>query len=84
MTVEEVLATAERFVADNALNVGPLEAVRFFAAARDGDLSIPAHWGVYFKDMTPEDDGRRQEWGDMPTIVIVYDATGRAELFSYL
>jgi hypothetical protein len=84
MTQEEVLAAAQRFVADNALVVGPLQAIHLFPAERDADLVIPARWGVYYRDMTPVDDERREEWGDQPTIVIVDDTTGKAKLFCYL
>ena len=82
MTKEEVLLAAMLFVSDNELEVGPLQAVRFFPEARDEDLVDPAHWGVYFQDTTPVDD--RLELGDRPTIIEVDEATGRVKLFWYL
>jgi len=84
MTREDAVAIAERFAADNALEVGPLEAVHFFDGSQYEEPRPPPHWGVYFKDMTPADHERRAMWGDMPTIVSVDDATGRTKLFCYL
>jgi hypothetical protein len=84
MTREEVVTIAERFVVDNAITVGPLEAVHFIDGSQFEDPKPEPCWGVYFKDMTPADDERRVMWGNMPTIVIVDDATGQAKLFCYL
>ena len=84
MTREEAVAIAERFVADHGLDVGPLENAIFVDGSQFADPKPPPSWSVYFKDMTPADDERRERRGDMPAIVIVDDATGRARLFCYL
>ncbi len=83
MTREEVVAIAERFVAGLDFEVGPVEVVHYFDGSQYS-TPRPPHWGVYFKDLTPAGHWRRQAWGDVPTIVMVDDATGRAELFCYL
>jgi hypothetical protein len=61
-----------------------LEAVDFLDGSQFSDPKPLPHWGIYFKDQTPAEDERRELRGDMPTVIIVDDATGRAKLFRYL
>ncbi len=84
MTRAEAQASADRFVADHGVEVGPLLDVLYDDGVSRHADPVPASWGVYYADTTPADDPRREWRGETPTIVIVDEATAQARLFCYL
>lgn len=77
-------AVADRFITDQGLSVGPLLDALYDDGLTRHAEQVPASWVVYYEDLTPADDVRRELWGDNPTIVIVDEATARPRLFCYL
>jgi hypothetical protein len=87
MTREQAIETAERFTAAEGLSVGPVFEARFSDGSEFIDCTPPSpYWMVYFKYNGPPWEELPEErkgilshgWND-PTIIIVDDATGRAE-----